>query len=69
MPSNIMPGAELTDIRLTEEAFTSENWIVRIFAVKKEDDIGRQLPDVSAFDGGVKLRKTPSAKTGSKRKN
>jgi hypothetical protein len=45
-----------------EEAFTSENWIVRIFAVKKEDDIGRDLVDSTAFEQGTKLKKSKSAK-------
>jgi hypothetical protein len=44
-----------------EEAFTSENWLVRIYAVKKEDDIGRGLPDATAFNSGTKLRKGRSA--------
>lgn len=44
-----------------EEAFTSENWIVRIYAVKKEDSLGRAHQAVSAFDGGKKLKKSPSA--------
>lgn len=43
-----------------EEAFTSENWIVRIYAVKREDSLGRDHQAVSAFDGGRKLKKSPS---------
>lgn len=48
---------------LAEEAFTSENWIVRIFAVKKEDDIGRDLVDSAAFEQGTKLKRSKSAKS------
>lgn len=51
-----------------EEAFTSENWIVRIFAVKKEDDIGRGLPESTAFAKGTKLKKSKSAKVGGAKK-
>ncbi|RSH86444.1 oligosaccharyl transferase stt3 subunit [Apiotrichum porosum] len=38
-----------------EEAFTSENWIVRIYAVKKEDPFGRSLKAAGAFERGQKL--------------
>lgn len=37
------------DLNVIEEAFTSENWIVRIYAVKKEDPFGRDHRDVTAF--------------------
>jgi dolichyl-diphosphooligosaccharide--protein glycosyltransferase len=64
---------------LTEEAFTSENWIVRlpassfflsasltlssqkqvrIYAVKKEDNLGRDHRSASAFDGGKRKKRT-----------
>jgi dolichyl-diphosphooligosaccharide--protein glycosyltransferase len=49
---------------IIDEAFTSENWIVRIYAVKKEDSLGREHKAVTAFDGGKKLRKSPSAVDG-----
>ena len=49
---------------IVDEAFTSENWIVRIYAVKKEDSLGREHKAVTAFDGGKKLRKSPSAVDG-----
>lgn len=35
----------------TDEAFTSENWIVRIYQVKKPDVLGRPLPSANAFVG------------------
>lgn len=40
------------DLNVIEEAFTSENWIVRIYAVKKEDPFGRTLQDATAFKRG-----------------
>ncbi|TFY70240.1 hypothetical protein EVG20_g2754 [Dentipellis fragilis] len=40
-----------------EEAFTSENWIVRIYEVKKEDPLGRDLKTANAFSEGKKRRK------------
>ncbi|KAI0058866.1 Oligosaccharyl transferase STT3 subunit [Artomyces pyxidatus] len=41
-----------------EEAFTSENWIVRIFKVKKEDPLGRDLKTANAFEAGKKRKRT-----------
>ncbi|KAI9229413.1 MAG: glycosyltransferase family 66 protein [Piptocephalis tieghemiana] len=35
-----------------EEAYTSENWIVRIYKVKKPDVLGRDFEDVALFDSG-----------------
>lgn len=35
-----------------EEAFTSENWIVRIYAVKKDDPFGRKHKDAVQFSKG-----------------
>lgn len=35
-----------------EEAFTSENWIVRIYAVKKDDPFGRKHKDAVQFNKG-----------------
>jgi dolichyl-diphosphooligosaccharide--protein glycosyltransferase len=51
-----------------EEAFTSENWIVRIFKVKDLDRLGRDHAAVAAFEAGKKRRKTRSGKTTSSRK-
>ena len=42
-----------------DEAFTSENWIVRIYKVKKEDPLGRTLPHASAFAHGKRLTSAP----------
>lgn len=43
---------------LAEEAFTSENWIVRIYQVKKEDPLGRDLKTANAFAHGKKRKRT-----------
>jgi len=48
-----------------EEAFTSENWIVRIYKVKNEDPLGRDLKTANAFDGGKKRK--PSKPTSRRR--
>ncbi|KAI1790268.1 oligosaccharyl transferase STT3 subunit [Ganoderma leucocontextum] len=41
-----------------DEAFTSENWIVRIYQVKKEDLLGRDLKAANAFADGKKKKKS-----------
>ncbi|TBU45418.1 oligosaccharyl transferase STT3 subunit [Dichomitus squalens] len=41
-----------------DEAFTSENWIVRIYQVKKEDLLGRDLKTANAFANGKKRKKS-----------
>ncbi|GAA6027587.1 hypothetical protein JCM8097_007937 [Rhodosporidiobolus ruineniae] len=40
-----------------EEAFTSENWIVRIYAVKKEDNLGRDHRAASGFEAGKRRKR------------
>lgn len=40
-----------------DEAFTSENWLVRIYQVKKEDFLGRDLKSANAFSDGKKRKK------------
>ena len=42
----------------TDEAFTSENWIVRIYQVKKEDPLGRDLKSANAFSEGKKRKRS-----------
>ncbi|GFZ51010.1 dolichyl-diphosphooligosaccharide-protein glycotransferase [Saitozyma sp. JCM 24511] len=49
-----------------DEAFTSENWIVRIYEVKKEDPIGREHKAVTAFEAGKRLKRSKSAGSGKK---
>ncbi|KAG2103064.1 glycosyltransferase family 66 protein [Suillus discolor] len=41
-----------------EEAYTSENWIVRIYEVKKDDVLGRDLKIANAFNQGKKRKRT-----------
>lgn len=38
------------ELNIIEEAFTSENWIVRIYKVKDLDNIGRDLNQATAFE-------------------
>lgn len=52
-------GPELSTI---EEAFTSENWIIRIYKVKDLDNFGRDHQSAVAFDKGHKKRKAPKRK-------
>ncbi|KAK4227229.1 family 66 putative glycosyltransferase [Podospora fimiseda] len=40
-----------------EEAFTSENWIIRIYKVKDLDNLGRDHISAAAFDRGLKKKK------------
>jgi dolichyl-diphosphooligosaccharide--protein glycosyltransferase len=48
-------GPELTTL---EEAFTSENWIIRIYKVKDLDNFGRDHGSAVNFDKGNKKKKT-----------
>ena len=48
-------GPELTTL---EEAFTSENWIIRIYKVKPLDGFGRDHSSAVAFDKGHKKKKS-----------
>jgi dolichyl-diphosphooligosaccharide--protein glycosyltransferase len=41
-----------------EEAFTSENWIIRIYKVKDLDNVGRDHAAAAAFDRGQKKKKS-----------
>ncbi|KAK0737628.1 Oligosaccharyl transferase STT3 subunit-domain-containing protein [Apiosordaria backusii] len=40
-----------------EEAFTSENWIIRIYKVKDLDNVGRDHISAAAFEKGLKKKK------------
>lgn len=50
--------AEGPQLSSLEEAFTSENWIIRIYKVKELDNVGRDHASAVAFDKGNKKRKT-----------
>ncbi|KAJ3850695.1 oligosaccharyl transferase STT3 subunit [Lentinula lateritia] len=41
-----------------EEAFTTENWIVRIYKVRKEDTLGRDLKTANGFAQGKKRKRS-----------
>ncbi|KAL7791001.1 glycosyltransferase family 66 protein [Trichoderma ceciliae] len=52
-------------INTIEEAFTSENWIIRIYKVKDLDNIGRDHANAAAFERGQKKKK-PIKKRGAR---
>lgn len=45
-------------LMIAEEAFTSENWIVRIYAVKGDDILGRDLKTANGFSEGKKRKRS-----------
>lgn len=45
------------ELSVVDEAFTSENWIIRIYKVKPPDNLGRTLQEASAFEKGNKRKK------------
>lgn len=52
-------------LNTVEEAFTSENWIIRIYKVKDLDNFGRDHGAVAAFEKGHKKKK-PVKKRGAR---
>ena len=58
-------GSRLPDVGPTlntlEEAFTSENWIIRIYKVKEPDNVGRDLASAASFERGHKKKKSAGA--------
>jgi len=52
-------GPQLTTI---EEAFTSENWIIRIYKVKDLDNFGRDHSSAVAFEKGGKKKRAHKRK-------
>ncbi|KAJ5247020.1 Dolichyl-diphosphooligosaccharide--protein glycosyltransferase subunit stt3 [Penicillium chermesinum] len=54
--------AEGPQLNTLEEAFTSENWIIRIFKVKDLDNFGRDHSNVVAFDKGLKKKRATKKK-------
>jgi dolichyl-diphosphooligosaccharide--protein glycosyltransferase len=56
-----MRGVHLPEVGPTlstlDEAFTSENWIIRIYKVKDLDNLGRDHMSAAAFDRGQKKKK------------
>lgn len=60
--------AQGPELNILDEAFTSENWIIRIYKVKPLDNVGRDHQSAVAFDKGhKKKRKAGSAKKGAAR--
>lgn len=49
--------AEGPQLSTLEEAFTSENWIIRIYKVKDLDNVGRDHASAVAFEKGNKKKK------------
>ncbi|RAO72691.1 uncharacterized protein BHQ10_008703 [Talaromyces amestolkiae] len=54
--------AEGPQLSTVEEAFTSENWIIRIYKVKPLDNVGRDHQSAVAFEKGHKKKKSTKRK-------
>ncbi|OJJ99509.1 glycosyltransferase family 66 protein [Aspergillus aculeatus ATCC 16872] len=54
--------AEGPQLSTLEEAFTSENWIIRIYKVKDLDNLNRDHSNAVAFDRGHKRKRTTKKK-------
>lgn len=65
---NVKLPAKGPELNVLEEAFTSENWIVRIYKVKDLDNIGRDHAAANAFSAGKKKIKRGKAAKGANRK-
>jgi dolichyl-diphosphooligosaccharide---protein glycosyltransferase len=50
--------AEGPQLSTLEEAYTSENWIIRIYKVKDPDNVGRDHASAVAFDKGHKKKRS-----------
>ncbi|KAJ5423804.1 hypothetical protein N7491_009020 [Penicillium cf. griseofulvum] len=53
---------ESPQLNTLEEAFTSENWIVRLYKVKDLDNLGRDHSNAVAFDKGLKRKRATKPK-------
>jgi len=58
--------AEGPELDTLEEAFTSESWIVRIYKVRREDNLGRDHTSARAFERGQKKRRRTGGRKGRK---
>ncbi|PLB34066.1 dolichyl-diphosphooligosaccharide--protein glycosyltransferase subunit STT3 [Aspergillus candidus] len=54
--------AEGPQLSTLEEAYTSENWIIRIYKVKDLDNLGRSHNNAVAFDRGQKRKRATKRK-------
>lgn len=59
-------GSKVPDVgpqlNTLDEAFTSENWIIRIYKVKDLDNVGRDHAAAMQFERGNKKKKAPGGK-------
>lgn len=49
--------AQGPELSILDEAFTSENWIIRIYKVKPLDNVGRDHQSAVAFEKGHKKKR------------
>ena len=56
--------AEGPELDTLEEAFTSESWIVRIYKVRKEDNLGSDHASARAFERGLKKKRQAGGRKG-----
>lgn len=64
---NVKLPSKGPELNTLEEAFTSENWIVRIYKVKPLDNVGRDHAGANAFEAGKKkVKRGKQAKVGRK---
>lgn len=49
-------------LNILDEAFTSENWIIRIYKVKDLDNVGRDHASAAAFERGNKKKRSAKRK-------
>jgi len=49
--------AQSPELSTLDEAFTSENWIIRIYKVKDLDNVGRDHQSAVAFEKGHKKKR------------
>ena len=54
--------SETPTLDTLEEAFTSDNWIIRIYKVKPLDNFARDHPSAVSFDNGNKKRNSARRK-------
>lgn len=57
-----IPADRKITLDTLEEAFTSQNWIVRIYKVKDLDNLGRQMHSAAEFDRSANTTQTKRAR-------
>ena len=58
--------ADGPQLNTLDEAFTSENWIIRIYKVKDLDNVGRDHASAVAFDTGRKKKTSAKKRKGAR---